>query len=157
MKREAIAVGMYPARLSADGRLRLPTNWRNLFVTSAAPIVLLAPIEKSYLTMVPECRIKMERKAARAAERRPRENDKWQKDRDAVIAGFRLAREVRIRSGGRFTIPRELRDLVFPSPEVVLAGCFDSAEIWPRDEWEKVESGLLRNAKLLKATSRLGF
>ncbi len=131
-----IVVSTYRVRLARDGRLRLPTDWRPVFVTTESPVLLLVPQEGTHVTMVPEHRIKLEMKALKAWAKRPcSAGSPGQVSPADARLSVKAAQEIRLGSEGRFTIPRALIDLIGLTGEVMLVGCFDNAEIWPPAKW----------------------
>lgn len=141
MKPQAFAVGNYRVRLGADGRIRLPAEWRGLFGTSKAPVFMLVPKGCNYVKMAPGDRA---RKLTRVLKARAKPHiptdplgQEMIKDVREVMEG---AMYITIRSDGRITIPRVLRERTGLSGEVVLAGCFDAAEIWSYASWKGEEA-----------------
>jgi DNA-binding transcriptional regulator/RsmH inhibitor MraZ len=155
MKTQAFAIGRYRVHLGPDGRIRLPAKWRDLFITTAAPVLMLVPLDGTHLTMVPQCRIRTEMKAWKTRERRSEPvGPSGQASIDAVRAAMEAAMDVPIGADGRFTVPRVLREQVGLSGEVELTGCFNAAEIWSPAKWREEEKRL---QSLVSLCQDIGF
>lgn len=141
MKPQAFAVGNYRVRLGADGRIRLPAEWRGLFGTSKAPVFMLVPKGCNYVKMAPGDRVK---KLTRVLKARAKPHIPTDPLRQEMIKDVREVMEgaiyITIRSEGRLTIPRTLIERVGLSGEIVLAGCFDAAQIWSSASWKNEEA-----------------
>lgn len=137
MKPQAFAVGNYRVRLGEDGRIRLPVEWRRLFATSKAPVFMLVPKGCNYVKMVPGDRARKITRVLRArAEPHIPADPQGQEMIKDVREMMEGAMYITIRSEGRLTIPRALRERVGLSGKVVLAGCFDAAQIWSYASWK---------------------
>lgn len=145
---EPVVVGKHLVHMAVDGRVRLPADWRAIFVTTDTPVLMLVPQEGTHVTMVPECRISKEMKALKAWANRPLTAEQSGNVSFAdARASVRAATEVRIGADGRFTVPRALREPVGLAGEIVLVGCFDHAEIWSPEKWQVQEEALLAEAR----------
>jgi len=136
-----IAVDTYCVRMSPEGRLRLPADWRPLFITAENASLMLAPRAGTHLAMMPLARIRTELNTLKALARRAPADERPGMVSIADVQSFLDAvTEVRIGTGGRFTIPRPLRESIGLTRDVVLAGCLDHAELWPPEKWREVDT-----------------
>ena len=147
MKMQAVAVGIYHVRMDPDGRIRLPVEWRRLFMGTTAPVILLASKTGDHVKMVPGLRVRKASRLLKAQGIMPRPADSL--ERELMTAAREVlegAISVHIGSDGRLAISRALRNRIGFSGEVVLAGCCDTAEIWPAQRWPEQENRMQATA-----------
>ena len=139
-------VGQHDHSLDEKGRVVLPSGYRAYFE------------EKGYVTQLDNCiglwtGDGFKKVAAR-----------WEELRDAqeisqpVFRKFMAAaREVRLDSAGRITLPRDLLTRFSFADDVVLAGRLDRVEIWTAETYQAVMESPEVSGELAASIARVGL
>ncbi len=139
-------VGQHDHALDEKGRVVLPSGYRSQFD------------EKGYVTQLDSCI------GLWTGDGFNKVAAQWQTALDAHEINLRVfrkltagAREVRLDSAGRITLPRELLTQFGFADQVVLAGRLDRVEIWAAETYQAVMESPEVSDELAAAVARLGL
>jgi len=117
-------------RLDAKGRLRIPTNYREVLQNHYTDSLVV--------TMLDQCLVAYPPKIWEEVEDKVQDFSAIQPEQRAFMRRFiSSAQECEFDDQGRILIPLYLRNKVGLEQEVVLAGMLKNFEIWDKTAWEK--------------------
>lgn len=132
-------IGQFQHNLDVKKRLSIPAKWRSIF---GEKIIVTSGLDKSLFIF---SEIEWSKIASSISEKGFMNIDNRNFSRLILSNAFDLS----IDSHGRVLLPEHLIKYANLKTEIVLAGNYNRAEIWNKDEFQKLMDGVNKNADVI--------
>jgi MraZ protein len=129
--------GDYPCRLDDKGRVLLPSSFiKQMAAGLQEKFVLKKDIFESCLVLYPLVEWERQTQILR------QNTNPYNREHNQFLRGlFKGTADVMLDASNRLLIPKRFLEEIGADREIIMAGQLDRIEIWPRDTYDRIESG----------------